>query len=60
MRELHRVEPHSILYLVPQYEIPAGGLEVYTRQSWEIFKSYAALRGVTVSCLAFKDQGPSN
>ena len=60
MRELHRVEPHSILYLVPQYEIPAGGLEVYTRQSWEIFKSYAALRGVTVRCLAFKDQGPSN
>ena len=60
MMESRRVEPESILYLVPQYEIPAGGLEVYTRQSWEILKSYAALRGMTVRCLAFKDQGPSN
>ena len=49
------MKPKSILYLVPQVDIPAGGIEAYTRLSWQIFKSYAAARGTEVRCIAFKD-----
>jgi len=50
-------KPKSILYLVPQLAISAGGLEVYAQQSWAILREYAAERGLEARCIALLDKG---